>query len=81
MCLTIFWYEKILQCSSKPILFYRLNNNISAMQHKLQHDTGVAMDNNAAQYWWYSTMLATNPIENPGRLAKTINADSFVGES
>ena len=57
-------YEKILKCYLKPILFYRLTDtltkdNISATQHKLQYDTGAAMQENVAQHWWYRTILTT----------------------
>ena len=49
--------KKILKRYSKLILFCRLTDNISATQRKLQYDTGVAMQYNAAhtggtvQYW------------------------------
>ena len=40
------------------------------MQHKLQYNTGVVVQDNAAQQWWYSTMLAANTISNTGKFAK-----------
>ena len=40
--------KKILKRYSKLILFCRLTDNISATQRKLQYDTGVAMQYNAA---------------------------------
>ena len=51
--------------------------NISATQNKLQYDTGVAMQDNAAQHWWYNTILATNTISNTGKLAKTVHPRFF----
>ena len=47
-------------------------DNISATQHKLQYDTGVVMQDNAAQHWWYSTTLTANTISNNGKLSKTV---------
>ena len=78
-------YEKIRKCYPKPILFYRLTNtqtkdNMSVMQHKLQYDTGVAMQDNAAQHWWCSTILTANTISNTGKLSKTVHPDSFGEE-
>ena len=58
--------KKILKRYSKLILFCRLTDNISATQRKLQYDTGVAMQYNAAQHWWYSKILAANRISNTG---------------
>ena len=49
------------------------------MQHKLQYYTGVAMEDNAAQQWWYSTILAANTISNTGKFDKMVHSD-FFGE-
>ena len=40
------------------------------MQHKLQYNTGVVVQDNVAQQWWYSTILAANTISNTGKFAK-----------
>ena len=53
-------WKRILKYYPKPILFYRLTNmrskdNISLSQYKLRYDISVAMQDNAAQHWWYST--------------------------
>ena len=40
------------------------------MQHKLQYNTGVVVQDNAAQQWWYSAVLAANTILNTGKFAK-----------
>ena len=58
-------------------IFYRLTDNISVMQRKLQYDTGVAIQDNAAQHWWYNTILAVTTISNTGKLAKAVHPDSF----
>ena len=58
-------------------IFYHLTDNISATQHKLQFNTGVAIQHNAAQHWWYNTILVTNTISNTGKLTKTVHSDSF----
>ena len=34
------------------------------------HNTGVASQDNEAQRWWYSTILAVNTISNTGKFAK-----------
>ena len=78
-------YEKIRKCYPKPILFYRLTDtqtkdNMPVMQHKLQYDTGVAMQDSAAQHWWCSTILTANTISNTGKLSKTVRPDSFGEE-
>ena len=52
-------YEKNLRMLPKTDIALSFNRqNISATQHKLQYDTGVAMQDNAAQHWWYSAILA-----------------------
>ena len=40
------------------------------MQHKLQYNTGVAVQDNAAQQWWYSAILAANKISNTGKFGE-----------
>ena len=50
------------------------------MQHKLQYDTGVAIQDNTAQHWWYSIILMANTISNTGKLSKIIHPDSFGEE-
>ena len=37
------------------------------------------MQDNTAQQWWYSTILAENTILNTGKFAKMVNPD-FFGE-
>ena len=37
------------------------------------------MQDNAAQQWWYSTILAENTISNTGKFAKMVHPD-FFGE-
>ena len=78
--------KKILKSYPKPILFYCLTNartkeNISVTQHNLQYDTGVAMQDNVVQHWWYSTILAASTISNTGKLAKMVRPDFFGEES
>ena len=48
------------------------------MQHKLQYNTGVAMQDNAVQQWWYSKILATDTISNTGKFAQMVYSDFFV---
>ena len=61
----------------KTNIFYRLTDNISEKQHKLQYDTGAAMQDTVAQHWWYDTILAASTISNTGKLSKTVHADFF----
>ena len=39
-------------------------DDILATQFKLQYSIGVAMQNNAAQYWLHNTILQANTILN-----------------
>ena len=39
----------------------------------------VAIQDNVAQHWWYSTILAGNTVSNTGEIAKMVHAD-FFGE-
>ena len=48
-------------------------------QHNTSYNTGITMQDNAAQQWWYSTILAVNTIWNTGEFAKMVNPD-FFGE-
>ena len=75
-------YEKNLKMLPKTadIILPFNRQNISATQHKLQFDTGVAMQNNAKQYLWYSIILVANTIPNTGKFAKTVHLDSFREE-
>ena len=41
------------------------------------YNTGVAVQDNEAQQWWYSTILAANTISNTGKFAKMVHP---VGE-
>ena len=62
-------YAKNLKMLPKTdiVLPYK-QQNISAMQHKGRYNmiyTCVAMEDNAAQHWWYSTIiLATNNFKH-----------------
>ena len=49
------------------------------MQHNLQNNTGVVVQDNAAQQWWYSTILVAITISNTGKFAKMVHPD-FFGE-
>ena len=69
--------KKNLKMLPQNNIFHRLTDNISATQRKLQYDTGVAIQDNAAQHWWYNTILVANTISNTGKLAKTAHPDSF----
>ena len=67
--------KKFLKCYPKSILFYRFTetqtkDNITSTQHKLQNNTVVAMQDKAAQHWWYSTTMVANTISNTGKFAK-----------
>ena len=44
------------------------------------YNTSVAVQGNAAQKWWYSTILAANIVSNTGKFAKMVNPD-FFGEN
>ena len=35
------------------------------------------MQDNAAQQWWYSTILGTNTISNTAKFAKMVHPDCF----
>lgn len=69
--------EKVLKMLPKTnvvLLFYRhqTKGNISAMRHKLQYNTGAAMQENSRQHWWYI-------ISNTCNFAKIIHP-YFFGE-
>ena len=38
------------------------------------------MQDNAAQHWWYSTLLVANTIPKTGKLAKMVHSNSFDEE-
>ena len=42
------------------------------------YNTGIVAQDNAAQQWWYSTILAANTIPNTGKFAKMVHPDFFV---
>ena len=50
------------------IIFHRRNT---------RYKTGDAVQDNAAQQWWYSTILAANTISNTGKFAKMVHPDYF----
>ena len=47
------------------------------MQHKLQNNTDVVVQNNPAQQGWYILILAANTILNTGKFAKKLHPDFF----
>ena len=51
-------------------IFHRLNKTCN---------TGVTVQDNVAQQWWYSTILEANTISNTGKFAKIVHPD-FFGE-
>ena len=48
-------------------------------RHNTSYNTGVAVQDNAAQQWCYNTILAANTISNTGKFAKMAYPD-FFGE-
>ena len=46
--------------------------SISAAQYKLSCNTVVAMQDKAAQHWWYSAILAANATSDTDRFAKMV---------
>ena len=78
-------YERVVKMLPKIniiLTFHRhetKQDNISVTQHKLQYNTGVAMRYNAAQQWWYSTIMAANTFSNTSKFAKMVHPD-FFGE-
>ena len=46
-------------------------------RHNTGYNTGVAVQENAAQQWQYSTILAANRISNTGKFAKMVHPDFF----
>ena len=52
--------------------------NISSTEYKLQYNTGVAKQDNAARQWWYSTTLASNTVSNTVTFAKMVHPDFLV---
>ena len=51
-----------------------------SMQHT-SCNTDAAVQDNAAQQWWYSTILAVNTISNTGKFAKMVHPDFFGEDS
>ena len=47
--------------------------------HNTSFNTGVVVQDNAAQQQWYSTTLIANTVSNTGKFAKMVHAD-FFGE-
>ena len=52
-------------------------DNILLTEYKLQYNTGVTKQDNAAYQWWYSAILASNTISNTGKFAKMVHPDFF----
>ena len=47
------------------------------MQHKLQYNTGVAIQDNASKHWWYSAILPAKTISNTDKITKMEHPDFF----
>ena len=45
--------------------------------HITSYNTGVTVQDNAAQQWWYITILAVNAISNNGKFAKMVHPNVF----
>ena len=48
-------------------------------QRNTSYNTAVAVQDNVAQQWWYSAILAMDTISNTGKFSKMIHPD-FFGE-
>ena len=55
----------------------KIKDNVSKRQYKLQCNSSVEMQDDVAQQWWYSTILAANIISNTGKVAKMVLPDFF----
>ena len=47
-------------------------------RHNISYNTGVAVQDNAEQQWWYSTILAANTVSNTGKFSKMVHPDFLV---
>ena len=47
---------------------------------QVSYKTGAAVQENAAQQWWYSTIEAANTISNIGKFVEMVHPD-FFGEN
>ena len=74
--------EKFIKCYPKSILLYyfadtQIKDSISVTKRKLQYNIGVAMQDNAAQHWWYSTIPAANTVSVTGKITEMVHPDIF----
>ena len=74
--------REFLNFYPKSILFQHfMDTQTKTIFHRrnTSYNNGVMVQYNAAQQWWYSTILAANTISNTGKFAKMVNP-YFFGE-
>ena len=68
---------KILPQINTILTFYG-QANLRQYLINTSFNTGIAVQDNAAQQWWYSMILAANTISNTGKFAKMVHPDFLV---
>ena len=80
--MSLLYRREFLKFYSKSIQFERFTDTRTKTifhRRNTSWNTGVAVQDNAAQQWWSSTILAVNTISNTGKYTKTVHPD-FFGE-
>ena len=80
--MSLLYKTEFLNFYPKSILFQRFTDRPTKTifhRRNTYNNTGVAVQDNAAQKWLYSTILAANTISNIGKFAKMVYPD-FFGE-
>ena len=73
---------EFLKFYPKSILFCFMETQTKTIfhRHNTSYNTGIAVQDNAAKQWPYSTILAENTISNTGKFAKMIHPVFFGGD-
>ena len=76
----LLYKREFLNFYLKSILFQGFTNTQTKTifrQCNTGYNTGVAVQDNEAQQWWYSTILGANIISNTGKFPKMLHSDIF----
>ena len=82
LTMSLLYKREFLNFYPKSILFQHFTDTQTKTifhRRNTSYSNGVAVQYNAAQRWWYSTILTANTISNTGKFAKMVHPD-FFGE-
>ena len=78
--MSLLYKREFLKFYPKSVPYFNVLRTCKLRQYftdATSYNTGVAVQDNATQQWWYSAILAADTISNTGKFAKMVYIQIF----